>query len=168
MLVIVVGADWTIVMAVCSNSLLIILNVVWVSVSIAIEVVSSTIVLVVVDTGTSVSVKVNCPVLVTTTVVFLNVEVNIDWKELVLSPPDLYIVEVSVDASRIVVTLKIVEPATVIFLVDSIKVVEFLMAVDGGGVEVNVVVKVTTIGVVPQPEGMIEGPAGKQEPRPGY
>jgi hypothetical protein len=42
------------------------------------------------------------------------------------------------------------------------------MMIDGGGVEVKVVVKLITVGVVPQPEGMIEGPAGKQEARPGY
>jgi hypothetical protein len=54
------------------------------------------------------------------------------------------------------------------FLVDTTKVVDFSTVFDSGGVEVNVVVKVITIGAVPQPEGIIEGPPGRQEARPGY
>jgi hypothetical protein len=125
--------------------------------------------LVIVEPSTSVSVKVMDSVLVPTIVVCFNVEVNKDSEKLVLSPPVVPgINEVSVNVSRMVVTLRIVELSTVMFLVDTTKVVDFSTVFDSGGVEVNVVVKVITVGAVPQPEGIIEGPPARQEARPGY
>jgi hypothetical protein len=139
------------------------------TISVAVEVIPCTFVVVIVEPNTSVSVKVMDSVLVPTIVVCFNVEVNKEWEKLVLSPPVVPgITEVSVDVSRMVVTLRIVELSNVMFLVDTTKVVGFSTVFDSGGVEVNVVVKVITVGAVPQPEGIMEGPPGRQEARPGY
>jgi hypothetical protein len=139
------------------------------AISVAVEVIPCTFVVVMVEPGTLVSVKVINLVLVPTIVVCFNVELNKDSEKLVVTPPVVPgITEVSVNVSRMVVTLRIVELSTVMFLVDTTKVVDFSTVFDSGGVEVNVVVKVITIGAVPQPEGIIEGPPGRQEARPGY
>ena len=139
------------------------------TIPVAVEVIPCTLVVVIVEPSTSVSVKVMDSVLVPTIVVCFNVEVNKELEKLVLSPPVVPdITEVSVNDSRMVVTLRIVELSTVMFLVDTTKVVDFSTVFDNGGVEVNVVVKVITVGAVPQPEGIIEGPPGRQEARPGY
>jgi hypothetical protein len=139
------------------------------TISVAVEVIPCTFVVVIVEPGTSVSVKIMDSVLVPTIVVCFNVEVNKDSEKLVLSPPVvLSITEVSVNVSRMVVALRIVELSTVMVLVDTTRVVDFSTVFDSGGVEVNVVVKVITVEAVPQPEGIIEGPPGRQEVRPGY
>jgi hypothetical protein len=139
------------------------------TIPVAVEVIPCTLVVVIVEPSTSVSAKVMDSVLVPTIVVCFNVEVNKELEKLVLSPPVVPdITEVSVNDSRMVVTLRIVELSTVMFLVDTTKVVDFSTVFDSGGVEVNVVVKVITVGAVPQPEGIIEGPPGRQEARPGY
>jgi hypothetical protein len=139
------------------------------TIPVAVEVIPCTLVVVIVEPSTSVSVKVMDSVLVPTIVVCFNVEVNKELEKLVLSPPVVPdITEVSVNDSRMVVTLRIVELSTVMFLVDTTKVVDFSTVFDNGGVEVNVVVKVITVGAVPQPEGIVEGPPGRQEARPGY
>ena len=53
--------------------------------------------------------------------------------------------------------------------VELTKVVMFLKLVDGGGVEVNVVVKkeIDPLNCA-QREVMMDGPAGRHEARPGY
>jgi len=124
---------------------------------------------VVVNSDTTVD-KVTGTLLVRTIVVRFNAELYKDSEKLVVTTPVVPgIVEVSVDDWRMVVTLRIVVAlTTVVVLFDTTKEVDSSMMVDGGGVEVKIVVKVTTIGAVPQPEDIIEGPAGKQEARPEY
>jgi len=136
--------------------------------SVKVETDSSTLTIVVVDSDSTVD-KVTGTLLVATNVVRLSGELYKDAEKLVVTPVVPGIVEVSVDDWRMVVTLRIVVAlTTVIVLFDTTKEVDSTMVVDGGGVEVKIVVKVITIGAVPQPEGIIEGPAGKQEARPEY
>jgi hypothetical protein len=129
----------------------------------------STLTMVVADSDTTVD-KVTGTLLVAKIVVRLAAERYKDSEKLVVTTPVVPgIVEVSVNDWRMVATLvTVVALATVMVLFDTTKEVDSTMVFDGGGVEVKVVVKVITIGAVPQPEGIIEGPPGKQEARPEY
>lgn len=170
MLVTVVGSGWKASVAVPTTSLVCGETVMpGVKISLRVEVDSCTLVIVAIDPDSTID-EVMGTLLVPTIVVKLNVELNKDPEKLAVTTPVVPgIVEVSVNDWRMVVTLRIVVAlATVIVLFDTTKEVKFSMVFDGGGVEVKVVIKGITIGAVPQPEGIIEGPAGKQEARPGY
>jgi hypothetical protein len=75
------------------------------------------------------------------------------------------ITEVNIDVMKMVSMLTIVEAGMVEVWLKNEMLVDIVVVVNGGGVVVNIVVKVST---VPHPEGIMLGPAGKHDARPGY
>lgn len=86
----------------------------------------------------------------------------------IVDPPPMVdgaITEESVDVMETETVLTTVEAGMVMVELKNTMLVDTPVLVDTGGVVVKVVVKVST---TPHPEGIMDGPAGKHDERPGY
>jgi hypothetical protein len=86
-----------------------------------------------------------------------------------LTPPvlvDSAITEVNVDVEKIVPTLSTVEAGMMMVELETPNVVNMLRLVEIGAVVVNVEYIVVTVN--PQPAGIMLGPPGKHDAKPGY
>jgi len=86
-----------------------------------------------------------------------------------LTPPvlvDSAITEVNVDVEKIVPTLSTVEAGMMMVELETPNVVNMLRLVEIGAVVVNIEYIVVTVN--PQPAGIMLGPPGKHDAKPGY